>query len=654
MDVRRKKRAVLPYRLTLWFVALTLVAVAYLDSSPLAVETELPAEEPVELERVTESDVVVVLDYDKIRQSGDTFSTRDFSVAWINLFEQELGPITIATPRSLSEKMLDQARVLILTSSVADDVPEVLVDTLRERMLDGRLLVLSERPTGVIRERYAANARVGSQRGSGITYARDVREPYHRELLATPIATEYLGSTAPRKHAETLLSIDGAPVIYAVPVGESHIVIIDMDLGEALVSLQQGRPNEDFEVEFEGDHPRTWDLVVDESLRTSDVPYADLLERFIVHGIISRYAPLPTFWPFPAGTEGVIVATHADATLGGGGGWMLRYEVDRKSTSTLFSTSDAGLTAAEAAVMDRLGGGLGLYWRMQNTPHQTLESFGIGELKPFARPLALEEQLDDLRATATSSVVSGRVMGHYWTPRWSRAFSALSSQKIRIDSSYTPGETSGYAFATGLPFLALDETGLPLSIREMPIVVPHDSQGGPTLRTLLEKSRDGHHQAIGVDVSPSSFAKFPELERFETWMQMFDDAEELGHAVMSARRLDAFLRARRASSIRSRVIRDASLPRARPRPGSEESEPSREVDATLLRVTLEARRGGLELTVPASIDDRVFVTARQRVNRVGDELVSGELDTREDNYSGYPLRRIPLGAGFNTIDVYYR
>lgn len=654
MDTRRKKRAILPYRLTLWFVALTGLAIAYLDSSPLAVDAEMPAEQPVELERESESDVIIVLDYAKIRSSGESFSERDFSVAWINLFEQELGPITIATPRSLSENMLDRARVLVLTSSVANDIPEVLVDKLRERMLDNRMLVVSERPQGILRERYGANAKVGSQRATGVTYVRDVPEPFNRQLVAMPVSTEYLGSTAPRKGAETLMSLDGAPVIYAVPVGEGRIVIIDMDLGEQLVSLQQGRPDESFRVKSSGPIPHTWELALDESLRTSNVPYADLLERFIVHGVINRYSPFPTFWPFPAGAEGVVIATHSDAALGDGGGWMLRYETERKSTSTLLTTSDSGLTASEAAVIDRLGGGLGLLWRMQHTPHQRLESFGIGELQPFARPVSLDEQRESLAETATANIVSGRVMGHYWTSEWSAAFAALSSQKIRIDSSYSPGTTSGYAFGTGLPFLALDSSGLPLSIREFPVVVPDQPVGGPTLQKLLEESQSGHHQAIGVDVTPASFAEFPDLGQFENWVQMFDQAESTNHLVMSARRFDAFSRARRASSIRSRVIRDAQLPRARPGPNDEDSAKPTEIAATLLRVTLEAKRSGFELTVPERIGGRSFVTARQRVNRVGDELVSGELETRQDNYSGFAIRRVPLSAGFNTIDVYYR
>ena len=45
---------------------------------------------------------------------------------------------------------------------------------------------------------------------------------------------------------------------------------------------------------------------------------------------------------------------------------------------------------------------------------------------------------------------------------------------------------------------------------------------------------------------------------------------------------------------------------------------------------------------------------RRAANRVGDELVSGEIEVREVNYVGYPMALIPLDSGFNSVDVVYR
>ena len=38
---------------------------------------------------------------------------------------------------------------------------------------------------------------------------------------------------------------------------------------------------------------------------------------------------------------------------------------------------------------------------------------------------------------------------------WDEPLRALAAQKVRVDMSYATPESSGYAFGTGLPFLAL-------------------------------------------------------------------------------------------------------------------------------------------------------------------------------------------------------
>lgn len=642
MDSRRPHRNLLPYRITLWFAVLTYFATLFLMASPLSVENELPTEGPVELERERGSDVVVVLDYARIKESESTFPGRDFSAAWINVFEQELGPATVATPRSLSEKLLDSARFLVLTSSVSQSVPDVLFERLRSRMLEDGLVVLAERPGGLIRERYGADGDVGVQRPSGVTYARGIAEPFHRELLAMPVATEYLGSSAPRSKAETLFSLDGAPVIYSVAVGKGRMIIADMDIGEQIVSLQQGRPDDGFTVASQGP-PRTPDLISSAQMNGADVPYADLFERFLVHGVLGRYDALPTFWPYPAGADGVIVATHADIELGDGATWMQRFEARHEATSTLFTSRSSGLRSSEAAVVHRLGSELGLLWHLQDSPHEVLDAFGLFDIEPFARPRSLEDQLENLAEITATRPRSARISGHYWTPEWAAAFSALASQRIYIDSSYTSGATSGYAFGTGFPFLALDSTGLPLSIREFPVVVPDRAEKGPSLEDLLTRSSEGHHQAIGTDVAPAAFADHPDFEAFEAWRSIFELAEQHRHPIMSARRFDTFLRERRASSLRSELTRNVALP-----DGSEDSR------GAMLRVTADAARNGLELMVPARIDGLAISLVLRRGTRAGEDHAPRKVERRDGIYAGFEVSRIGLDVGFNTLDVYYR
>lgn len=634
MRFRRNKNSHVPWRITLWSVVAFAVALGILNQSPLPVDVDFPAEEPVELTREAPADVVVVIDWAAIRSSPNTFSKRDFSAAWINTLEQEVGPVTIATPNTLNAKVLDEARIIILTASVAKNVPPAITKTLRDLALAGRLLVVVERPQGELRERFAANGKVGPQRAKKISWLRDVEDPTRQHLTDATVDIEFIGSTTPKEGATTWMSVDGAPVVYSTPVGQGHVVIVDFDFGEFLVATQQGRPQEDFTLK--ANPPTTTELATLPAGQR--FPIADAVERFLVHGVFSRLMPLPVFWPFPAGAEGVVLGSRTDHVLGNGGAWMLRYEASRKASSTLLSTVDSGFNTEGRDKVEKMGGEVGLLWRMQGTSAAAMESFGIGPLQPFARPVTLEAQVAAFESQTGGKPISGATFDQLWSRDWATPLQAFSSQGIRLDLSYTPGPQAGYRFGTGLPFLAMDESGLPLSIREVPIVVPHQRSGGPELVDLLQDSHDFAHQAIAVADVPAAFADFPDIARFEDWVQMFDHAETFAHPIMSAIAFDIFARARRASSVRTRTL-------TQPRDDGGES--------LILRVTVEAKRPDLELVLPERVGNRAFSAARQKVNRVGEELVSGELEASNSNYSGVQVRRIKLESGFNTIDAFY-
>lgn len=656
MELRRRQRAHLPYRSTLWFLVGVAALVLFFDSTPWIIDEEIPEGEPLEIQREASSDVLLVLDYVAIRDSGETFEERDFSAAWINLFEQELGPVSIATPESLSLSAVDEARVIVLTRSVSGQTPDRLIDRIRERVLDGALLV-NELPEGRLRDNYAANGKGGMQRGESFTFAAGFEAPYDEQMLEVPVATEFLGSTTGRERAETLLAIDGAPVIYSVPVGKGHVVTVDFDFGEQMVALQQGRPSSDFRVEpTNGDVARPADMIADPELQKSVVPYADLLERFVFWNVIQRYAPIPAFWAYPGAADGVVVALHEDGSLGDGGGWMLEYEVERKALSSLVTTYDSGMTASKATIINRRGGDLGIAWRMQGTPEEIVEPVGFGEIKPVARPVGLDAQIDALVETFPGRIVTSRVFGGWWSDEWAAPLRALDAHGVRIDTTYSGGTAAGYAFGTGFPFLAFDETGMPIGLREMPVVVPDSPTDGPSLVELLESSRLGHHSVITVAHDPSSFADYPDITRFESWLRLFDEAESNGHMITSAMRLDGFLRSRRAGAVRSVLVEGASVPTGRPKT-DEDGDPipaDLPPSALMMRITVEAKARGMSLVIPETVRGKTFFMARQRVNRVGDELISGELRATRTTLVGHPLRLIALERGFNTIDVYFR
>lgn len=664
---RRRQESILAYRIPLWGAFLIVVALLYLDNSPLVLEASHPESTGEQLTRDRPSDVVCVLSYEAITENRTAnFQRRDWSAAWIDLLEQHLGPISIVTPESLSSDHLDRARVVVLTASVSDRVPESLADRLREYALDGDLLVV-ERPEGHLRDIFSANGKAGRKTGRSVTFAQGISDPYKSQLTEMPLSTHYVGSTSPRDGAESLFAVDGAPAIYATEIGEGTVVTIDFDLGEQLVALQQGRPDDEFRVQSSNPErssrlpPRTDALVADEALRGAETPYADLLERFIVHGVLQRYAAVPGFWPFPGGAAGVVVPLHPDRRLGDAGGWMLEYETERQATSTLLTSVDAGLTAAGAAVIDRRGGDIGLLWRRAGTPAERTEPWGVWGLEPVANPLELGDQLEDLQTTTTDQpTIAARSAGRWWDRRWARPLRELAHEGVALDLSYAPRE-KGYAFGTGFPFRLLDRTGLPLPLRELPTVVPVHRTAEFSLHSLLEASRAGHHQVLTYALPPTSFGDFPNMNRFENWVESFDHIRQTDHVLRNTRQLIGFWRGRLRSTLRSEIIQDATMPEPDDLESAnsdddeeDEARTNKQEQALLLRLTADVERNDISISVPETVDGRSFDHARRRASRVGGELVARKLESEPESVVGYELRRIPVEAGSTRIDVYYR
>ena len=675
LDTSRAPKFHVGVRTILWTVVLLLLYVAYLLAHPWELEQRDEQAQGVSIAREAQSDVVVVLDYDHIVASAPSFSKHDWSAAWINTLEQEVGPVTIATPRSLSHKALAQAKVIVLTSSVTQGLSRALMQTLRASVEAGHLLVV-ERPGGLLRQAFSADGRAGSQRATKVSFAKGLAQPYLDQLLRLPLSTEFVGSTQALAGGTTWLAIDGAPVIYSKPLGKGHVVTVDFDFGEQMVAMQQGRPGEDFALRSPTSRaPRSGDLMMDPKLAGELVPMADLLERFLVHGVLGRLMPLATLWPFPHGAMGVIVSVHPDEELGDGGGWMLDYELEKKGFSTLLTSNDARLTAAGAAILHRKGGEIGLLWKKSGSPGQMTERLGFGALKPLSKPVGLHKQLEQLKKTLPVDYVRvARIGGGWWSRRWDEPFAMMAAQQLRVDVSYELDQTSGYAFGTGLPFLALRADGMPLGVRELPVVMPDRPLHGPSMTTLLESSQQGHHMAITASLDPTQFAQYPDLEQFESWLAMFEEMARTKHRMLSAYRFDTFMRTRRASSLTSRVIPKASM---RPTPKTPMAEsvqlaaqkernrkknrktplapppPPPPKPATILRLSLETKAHGMSVMVPRVIEGRRFHAARPQSQRLDKEGGLQELDTAEVTLIGYEFLLVPLERGFNALDLYY-
>ncbi len=309
----------------------------YLQYNPIVIANEPIEFKSYEISRAIKTDVAIVIDYEAIRGQEELFSTKDWSAQWIDTFEQEIGPITVATPSSLNQSILERSRVLILTASVANSVPDPIIEKIRERVRQGMVVVL-ERPSGKLRETFSADGNGGSRKSTSISFGPSFG-PNDNALKKIPLFGSFVASTGSREKSETFLAYNGAPTIYSVPIGDGFALTVEFEFGKQIVALQQGRPNDDFTLEKKDalrEFFQTQDLVADPSMVGQSIPLADLLERTLVWKAIGQLTPIAAIWPFPKNADGALVFIHDDRSLGEQAFWLNKLEKEKKPKPHIF------------------------------------------------------------------------------------------------------------------------------------------------------------------------------------------------------------------------------------------------------------------------------------------------------------------------------
>ena len=80
-------------------------------------ESKIAPGVPIGLEAV--SDFLIVIDESTFDPSPKSFSDMSFSLAWLNTFQQEIGPTSLWSAPRFAEADLGSTRVIVLTQSVS-------------------------------------------------------------------------------------------------------------------------------------------------------------------------------------------------------------------------------------------------------------------------------------------------------------------------------------------------------------------------------------------------------------------------------------------------------------------------------------------------------------------------------------------------------
>jgi hypothetical protein len=695
-------------RFAIWGGLVLVVALRYFDVHPILLDESVKTEPTKEVAARTGGEVLIVADTGGIARSAEAgqFSRVDWSLAWVNTVEQELGPHAWVEAAQLRGLDLAQYKVVIVTASAGQIEDKDLLGHLKAYVQGGGVLVL-ERPQGGLRDQFSADGRGGERQPQAITRVLNLAEPYAQQLKAMPLRTSYIGSSGPAPGAVTYLAMDGAPVIYRAPLERGQVITVELNWGLQLTAMQQGQPEEDFSVlnrypEQLAPALESSDLVMDQRLLDNPVPYADLLEKFFVHGVLNDARPVVGLWPFPNAKQGALLMTHDEEQMGNKSAWMAQWERERGARSTYFVIPNELFTKVGASTLRDAGADVGLHWNRPQDGQGLFEPVGVWKVNPFMRARGLEQQAKELNGVLPKAAKAAINRNHYllWGEDYTGVFRELAAAGFVMDSTYGPDKACrGYLFGTGLPFWAMDTNGFLMPIMEHPFISAEDlgGVGAEWVYARFLESQRGYHQAINVLFHPNVYLWKPSLELFDLWTSVYDIAEDTQHQSMTMRELYRFWKERRGATLSSQVRVAVEVvpaptpekpekPPAKPKPeeaaeapelpGPPEDpaevveEPVEEVPKDLLQkpgqekptlgppllvqVEVQTQGDGHALSLPEKMGERRLQGVRRGRPEDGPAQSADAVVLGTSDVVGYRVRLVPLEKGFNTVTATYQ
>lgn len=596
----------------------------------------------VSIELDAASEYLVVVDYSAFPEAPSSFNQIDFSLAWLNTFQQEIGPVSLMQGDHFEAADINRYRCIVLTQSAAKR--EAWAPKIRGFLERGGTVIM-EMPSGALRNLASADGKGGLRTPQNLTYALGMHPDQLQALTEINLSnqTQIVGSAGPLEDATTWMTIDGVPVIYSKNYGKGRVITFDFNYGMLMTSLQQGRPLDDFNLRKRQETGafHTSDLAQPQPMA---LPVADILERFFIYNVLNDALPVVAFWPFFDAMDGALIVSHPENGLGDPAIWMNQYEASFKASSTLFvsaplTMSDPGLDAFQETHAD-----IGLTIDAGLVPNtRAKDPIGWFKFSPVWKMLNVEEQLDMLKARLDehTPVVISQTKDGFWSEDYSHFFRVLSAAGFRADASYIALDNEpGYAFSTGFPFMPIDTNGLIFNILEFPVMFPvvQNNEQAENIEKFIVASEKDLHQPISVSFNPASYINEPVTETFVVWQSVYRIATQHKHWITSILSYFRFMRARYTAELKTRVT-EMQVGRKK---------------STVLRIEMLAPENGMSITVPQKIADRAYVEARHGLQRVREDAVlSDSIAGKNITISSIERVLVPLNKGFNAIDIIY-
>lgn len=467
-------------------------------------------------------------------ENAQNYQSMNFAFAWYNFLSQYAGPFSIILSRDVQSAAILQAQVIVVPQKTAELLSDTQIQLIGQAVQKGATLVI-EMPTPEWSALTAIKRR--NKVNSAIRHFTDAPNSpltgaWRDHLLNSPLDTQVLRVDALESEVlpseSMLLEMDGAIVHYRRAVGAGFVYVLAFNFGQAMTSLQQGRPGDEFEIPTD-EAPRPADLVLNEKLLSNTVPFADLLKIHILASVLYT-SPMPIVWPFPEGGRSALILVHETGTLGDDAFEAAKFEQAQGVSSTWLTTS-GNVGRKTLAHWKNAGFDIGV--SMLRPPvGRVYEPYGPSFFQPVAVERNMINQRHAVSKRSGSSVSSCKMTGSNWTHDYTLSFRRLAAAQCQIDMSYGPvdPEQYGYLFGSGYPFLPLERNGLPLPTYEFPSLVS-DQAGLNTIPPhtalkLLTESESTFHEPVVVTLQSDKMLTKPTYASPETWLEVIEYARE--------------------------------------------------------------------------------------------------------------------------------
>lgn len=645
---RRPSTGISPFRVLFWVVLLLSLVLFVMNRRPIVLQADNESSYGTFEKRLIDSDVLVILSESETRagiQRGDYLRP----YAWVDAFWQEYGPVSVVDTSDVTADLLGQYRFVVVTRSAGASRSFQARYTLLENYATNGGVLGLELPQGPLRSAFAADGKGGWRTPSRISSVDTQDEDIAEALMAMPLVSGFVGSLTPLDNITTRLAMDGAPVIYDRPYGRGHVIVFDFAFATQISMLQQGVSDKHMRVKPRngGHFVQAADMIASSKMYGTSVPYADILEQFVVHSVMGAREPFFFFWPHPQGAHGALLSSHQSRYVSGRPLWMSVHERNSGARTVTFVAPPDPQSDTQSMTSVEHSDHAALLWVVDPRGVGLQKSWGFFGLSPIVQPLSLAAQRRGLTSAfkklRETDIHGIRAWESRWHEEYTLPFRQMQAQDFRYDSTYgpVPGLPQGYLFGTCQPFRPVDTNGMPFALHEVPICFIDPSTDEDL--QLIGKSLQTATKTMGVVhilTSADTFRDAPDMRAFDAWRDMLRFARQHDMWIGGSGQYIQFRKQRAEAQLhlteRSDRLRGSS----------------KNVKDVRYILEIEVPNDQFSLAVPQQVGDRTLRSIVRGValakNDNHDDLQSDELQ-----YAGQDIQLVRLAPGFTTLTIRY-